>query len=329
MKQFIYLLAIFICTKLNAQQTPQLDMATSLLIKEAFTINQQYCSNLMPGYGNVPFSMVLIQDEFEYLLYHNSPTNDFIKLEYDSLLTTTVYFRERTYPKKLLATFPAVNGINCIVVGTPANTEKTPTDWLITLLHEHFHQYQFSLPNYYDDANNLNLRNGDETGMWMLNYPFSYTDTAVIASYNKYVHALHKAVKSINTTTFNPDYIAYKQARLNFKNSLSEADYKYFSLQVWQEGIARYLEYHILKLAKNYVVNEKIASQLDYVSLQELFSKKKPLELDYLRKNKLETDQRTCFYSIGLAEGLLLEHLNPQWMSMYASSRFDIETLLK
>src|SRR5207249_765319 len=77
------------------------------------------------------------------------PTPDFTGLGYDSLLATDVLVRDRHFAPNLLATFPAVAGVSTIVVGLPAATNKNSTEWVLTLLHEHFHQLQTSRPGYY------------------------------------------------------------------------------------------------------------------------------------------------------------------------------------
>ena len=68
-----------------------------------------------------------------------------------------------------------MGGVPTIVIGQAENTDKkTSTPWVVTMLHEHFHQLQYSQPGYYDDVNALGLSRGDQGGMWMLNYPFPY-----------------------------------------------------------------------------------------------------------------------------------------------------------
>lgn len=86
-----------------------------------------------------------------------------------------MFFRKRMYPIAMQATFPGVNGVNTIVIGHAELTaDKTSTRWVLTVLHEHFHQLVYSQPGYYADVEKLGLAHGDKTGMWMLNYPFPY-----------------------------------------------------------------------------------------------------------------------------------------------------------
>ena len=108
---------------------------------------------------------MLVTPDTEFLIRHPKPSVDFAKSGYDAVLKSDVYYRKRNFPAHFLATFPAVGGISTIVVGQAENTSaKTSTPWVITLLHEHFHQLQNSQPNYYPDVNALNLARGDRTG---------------------------------------------------------------------------------------------------------------------------------------------------------------------
>src|SRR5438034_11047833 len=94
--------------------------------------------------------------------------------------------RSRQFSTNLLATFPAFGPPSVIVVGEPANTtSKTSTPWLITLMHEHFHQLQDSQPGLDEAITKLGLSHGDMTGMWMLNYPFPYDNQEVVASFGQ------------------------------------------------------------------------------------------------------------------------------------------------
>jgi hypothetical protein len=121
-----------------------------------------------------------VTPDYEFLIRHPRPTDEFTFSEYDSLLRSNVYYRERVNQTNLLATFPAVGGLPTIVVGQAENTlAKRSTRWVITLLHEHFHQFQQSQPDYYPSVRELDLSRGDQSGMWMLNYSFPYDSTEI------------------------------------------------------------------------------------------------------------------------------------------------------
>ena len=104
---------------------------------------------LWPGLERTPFAILVVNDSAEYLLGHPSPTSDFGSIGLDSVLKLEISVRPRIYAPTLLATFPAVGGLPTIVVGTARHTGKSSSDWVLTLLHEHFHQWQYTLADYY------------------------------------------------------------------------------------------------------------------------------------------------------------------------------------
>ena len=46
-------------------------------------------------------------------------------------------------------------------------------------MHEHFHQLQYAQPGYFQAVAALGLSHGDQTGTWILNYPFPYTNASI------------------------------------------------------------------------------------------------------------------------------------------------------
>jgi len=316
---------LFLAQPLLAQDISELRKEDKFRIKEAINIANIYCDSVWSGWGKVPFTILLITDSTEFLVNHNNPTEDFQLLEYDSLLQSDIYFRQREFEKHLLATFPAVNGVPTIVVGTPENTGKSTSAWIITLLHEHFHQYQDFHPDYYNATHELDLHGGDETGMWMLNYPFPYEDDEVNQLYDK----MKKALISIfnEEDNFEEKTKTFFTTRKKFNDLLNEKDYKYFSLQVWQEGIARYTELEIAGLLSkyNYEPAQQIKQMEDYISFAELNSELYTKERNLLNGLKLNESHRNCFYPFGAFEGKLLDKLKIEWKHRYFDEMFFLE----
>lgn len=307
------------------QSIPKMRNEDKIRIKEAITISQKFGDKIWNGINNVPFVVLLVTDSVEFLVNHPYPSEDFKLSEEDKLLKTKIFYRERKFPNWYLATFPAVNGVNCIVVGTPEKTNKNSTNWVITLLHEHFHQYQFTSKNYYEEVKKLDLSGGDETGMWQLNYPFPYENLEVIDQFNKYKSALLNTVSNVEKKHFNKDFKKYLRQRIKFKNSLKPSDYRYFSFQIWQEGIARFTEYKFLQELENYTPSNEIEQLKDFVSFKDFKNKFYLSELKSLSTSILEKDKRISFYAIGLAEGILLDKKNPKWQEKYLSNKFYVE----
>jgi hypothetical protein len=211
------------------------------------------------------------------------------------------------------------------VVGTPENTGKSSTDWIITLLHEHFHQFQYTQKDHYASVAGLDLANGDETGMWQLNYPLPYDSLPISSQYSKYTGALSNTVSGINNKDFRKLLTQYSDERKKLIGLFKPPDYKYFSFQLWQEGIARYTEYKFLEALDDYTPSIEVAGLPDFIPFKKFREQFLKLHLGSVTALKFETEKRVCFYDIGLAEGMLLDKLNPQWRSQYFTSRFFLE----
>ncbi len=298
----------------------------ALLIREAKKISDQLGDKIWPGISKIPFSIVLVTDSIEYLVYHPYPSTDFVLIGKDPILKEDVYQRKRIYNTGLLATFPAVSGVNCIVVGTIANTGRSVTDWMITLLHEHFHQYVYTQPNYYAGVEKLNLSGGDQTGMWMLNYPFPYDSISVINQYEKYSSALVEAVQVIGKKEFKKRVSTFMKEKRNFQRILIPGDYRYFSFQVWQEGIANYTEYKFLQLLNLYTISMEVKNITGYISVKKYVKQYYSSQLKSLEELKLPEQKRICIYAVGFAEGIVLDALQPKWRKKYLVDKFSTET---
>ena len=307
------------------QSIPQMRKEDKIRIREAINISNRFGDVIWPGINDVPFVVLFVTDSIEFLINHPYPSADFKISEEDSLLKTKIFYRKRQYPKTFLATFPAVNGVNCMVVGTPENTGKNSTDWIITLLHEHFHQFQYTQKDHYASVAGLDLANGDETGMWQLNYPLPYDSLPISSQYSKYTRAMSNAVSAINNKDFRKLLRQYTYERKKLIGLFKPSDYKYFSFQLWQEGIARYTEYKFLEVLNDYTPSIEGAALPDFISFNKFRKQFLKQHLGSVTALKFETDKRVCFYDIGLAEGMLLDKRNPQWRSEYFTTRFFLE----
>lgn len=268
----------------------------------------------------------MVTPEREFLVRHPKPSSDFVLSGYDPMLKSNVYSRKRVFQKDFLATFPAVGGVSTIVAGQAENTSaKTSTPWVVTLLHEHFHQLQDSRPGMNEDVEALNLTRGDKTGMWMLNYPFPYESPAVGKQVSALSKLLAEAIES-GRSNFAVRLGAYLEARQQLEKMLSADDYKYLSFQLWKEGIARYTEYHVAKLAAaSYKPSNEFENLKDYTPLQETADSLLKNIVGELRTLPLANYKRVAFYYLGAGEGLLLDRVNPSWRPRYFTDKFFLE----
>jgi len=312
----------------DAQAPPTLPNADRIRIAEAFRLADGLGNRVWPDWDKAPFAVLLVTPEHEFLIRHPRPSDDFTLVGEDAVLKHKVSFRKRKYPVHLLATFPAVGGIPTIVIGQAENTEaKTSARWVITLVHEHFHQLQYSQPRYYAEVDALGLARGDLTGMWMLNYPFPYTTPEVKDHFSMMCKSLTDALQARQQPDFANKLASYVETRKKFQSMLKTDEYKYFAFQVWQEGIARYTEYHLAKLAAaEHEPSKEFQELKDYTSFKEVARAILTAIEKEMGSVQLDKAKRTVVYNLGAAEGVVLDSANPNWRKRYFEAKFSLDT---
>jgi hypothetical protein len=306
---------------------PPLREIDRVRLAEAFRLAEAVGDKIWPEWSKAPFAVLLVTPEWEYLIRHPRPMKDFTLLGEDQLLQSKVWYRKRTQRVDFLATFPLGGLPPTIVIGQAENTQaKTSTRWVVTLLHEHFHQLQWHSPRYMAEVDGLNLAGGDQTGMWMLNYPFPYGEEPVRKHFAVMSQALMAALKARGTPAFATKVASFLQERRKFREMLKPADFKYASFQFWQEGIARYTEWHVANFAaEQYQPSKEFQALSDFVPFaQERERIMKGIEKE-LTDPKLEQRKRELFYPFGAAEGFLLDQAQLKWRERYLTEKFFLD----
>ena len=297
-------------------------------LAEAFRLAAAVGDDVWPAWTTAPFAVLLVTPDREYLIRHPSPSADFTRVGYDSLLRSDVYTRERRMPTTFLATFPAVSGISTIVVGQPSATRTTSTHWVLTILHEHFHQLQHSRPGYFDGVDALGLARGDKSGMWMLNYAFPYDSAKVEARFAGFMSALAVALDSTTRMRARDRWRGVVDARRQLHDALPADDDRYLAFQMWQEGVARYTELTVAKwAAERYVPSEAFSALPDFRSYADAAQELQRSLRGELRNDVLARDRRVVFYPTGAATALLLDQLAPRWRAKYFENGYSLDAL--
>ena len=318
-----FVLAILLAGSAAAQ--PAMRDADRVRIAEAFHLAAAVQDEVWPGWRSVPFAVLLVTPDDEFLVGHPRPSDDFaLVCAHDSLLGP-VYARPRQFSPALLATFPAVGGVSTVVVGTPEQTGRSSTAWVVTLLHEHAHQMQASQPGYYAAVEALGLTGGDTTGTWMLNYPFPYTSATVRERFAAYRDALATALGSVYRPDGEAAVAALLGARSRLREALGPADDRYLAFQQWQEGVARYTEHRVAAAAaKHYDPLPAFLALPDAVPYAMYAGALRRALAGELASADLADQGRVAFYATGAAEALLLDTLRPGWQRRYAADRFSL-----
>jgi hypothetical protein len=197
---------------------------------------------------------------------------------------------------------------------------------VITLYHEPFQQLQEFKPGHQARVNALGLARGDQTGMWIVNYPFPYTVAKVKHHFSTMANVLGEALGTKRPADFAARLAASVQPREKFRSLLKADDSKYFAFQVWKEGIARYRAYRLAELAAaEYKPSKEFQKLKDYRSFQEVSRAIRSAMEKELRSVQLDKAKRTVVYNFGAAEALLLDRAHPSWRERYFESPLSLD----
>jgi hypothetical protein len=304
-----------------AQQMPPED---AVRIDEFYRLAAQIEDQVWPDWSKTPAPLLLVTDTTEFLTRALVTPKDFTRV------SKGIYARPRQFDVHLLATFPAFGPPAVMVVGQPQNTEaQSSTPWLIKVMHEHFHQLQWAEAGYVDGVAQLGLSGGDTTGMWMLNYPFPYDRPETVQSFSQLRDLLLRALARTDPDEFNRIAAEYVLQRKKVFAQLSPNDHRYFSFQLWQEGIARYTEIKTAEAAARYRPTADYSALPDYESFAAYAARARADTVNELKQADIGKVKRGFVYPFGAAEGLLLDQLNPGWRSEYFKHPFSTDALFE
>ena len=275
------------------------------LLAEARSFSRSIDELVWPGFGSAPFGFLLVERQGETLMCQPGTPSGFTAGGTDPGTGCAIWTRPRSgLPDTLLAAMPVLGPPSTIVMGTPEATRRSRGSWIATVLHEHFHQWQNALPDYYVRVAALDLAGGDETGMWMLNYPFPYEDEAAKRAYAAASAALADALGRRGSRDFLAHFDRYVAARAAFAATVSARDWRYLDFQLWQEGVARWTEIQLGRIYPDADVR-KAAEALERATLEQL------------RKPDLAAQKRELAYPLGAGEAMLMSACGAEWRSAY------------
>ncbi len=297
--------------------------ADRVLLSETFRLSTELGEEIWPGWGVAPWEVLLVGDEHEYLVNSPRQPEGFVELGRDKPLDGRVLVRPRTLPPGARATYPMLGGPPLVVVGRPEATGLDPTAWVVMVLHEHFHQLQMSDSAYYADVERLDLAGGDESGNWMLDFPFPYDDPKVEARFK----GLCATILAILAGDVPPSFVA--EALGSLAAVLPADAYRYLGFQLWQEGVARYVQARAARVAADrFAPSPAFTALPGYRPFAEVADELEAQIRAELAAPRLAERKRVAFYAAGAGLAMLLERHSPDWRERYLSRKFALEALL-
>jgi len=95
---------------------------------------------------------------------------------------------------------------------------------------------------------------------------------------------------------------------------------------VWQEGIARYTECRVAELAAaEYKPSKEFKALPDFRPFDAVATEMMGRVNSDLESPQLDHAGRTAVYSVGAAEGLILDRARPGWRKHYFEEKFTLD----
>jgi hypothetical protein len=163
--------------------------------------------------------------------------------------------------------------------------------------------------------------------MWMLNYPFPYSDKRINEDFANLGKLLAKALEITGKNQFRGAFNRYIAKRKDFNNSLQPNDFRYLSFQLWKEGTARYIEIMVAEnAAENYKPSKEFTKLEDYGSYDDFAKELKNQTIEALKSLSLSESQRNVVYPFGAGEALLLDKAGIKWKKRYFENKFYLDS---
>ncbi|MBN1274454.1 MAG: redoxin domain-containing protein [Candidatus Aminicenantes bacterium] len=326
-------LTLFYLQSAQAENVPPISQKDKVLIKEAFHLLEHTGDAVWKGWANITLPVNFVDEQFEYLVNHPSPSDDFVLIEEDPYLKMKVYGRPRKTRRAIAAAYP-VCGIPSVLLSSQKILECSSPTWVITLIHEMFHVYQQN-NGQFEKVRRLKL-GSDTDAMWMLNYPFPYSDVSVRASAAQMYLSLFRCLQEKEDGEFS--FNAYLDSRKTFKSLLqakygTDNNYKYATFQEWIEGAARYTEKAVLEKAveTSYIPLSEFTALEDYTPFADILKKRTadpPKKMKDFYDDIKKNFNRVSFYETGALQAEILDIFLKNWKSEYFTHDIWLDDLL-
>lgn len=290
------------------------------MIREAKAHVVREGEDIWPGFKAVPFHLILVTAQSDFL-FCQVPTDGFHAVGTDPISGCSVQRRKRRLAVDSSASFDVAGDRSMIVMGMPKALGLSRVNWILTLIHEAFHQYQNNLPGYVGQVEALGLRKDSRDARWMLDFPFPYGDPAVGAMVTEMASAGAAFLQATSPEARAGAIAAYVKQRRRAMRAVTADQWRYYEFQIGQEGIARWTELAIAIAASRQ--DRALAGAATDQRLSLIAS------LRSIGQQGVGVWKRSAFYPLGAVEAAMLDSLGVPWRSAYRNAPFSIGTQLE
>jgi len=257
----------------------------------------------------------------EYLIGHPHPPEDFHPSD-SEVLHKRVWMRVAKDTSDIQASYP-LNGVMTAMMSAP-----TPNDnafmWVLKAAHEAFHCYQGQGPVHTPFVGKYAEYND-------LTFPFPYDDGAVMAALRLEAESVFR-LASANADEKESLAIQSRLVPLASRverGLYSAPEFQDYKLRTeWSEGVARYTERELARLAATagrYEPTPSFARMFQTSSYAVVWSEEYgdvPM-LNPIRFVGEGVRGRVMFYYLGMGKAYALDRMNPKWKALYKSASLD------
>ena len=266
------------------------------------------------GYSRTSIPLLLVEPTRE-TLFCSPPLQGFTASGVDPVTGCDLQTRPRETPIDISATTD-VEGRPTIQIGLPDAFGWSRGQWIVTVLHESFHEFQSTLPGYDKAVDRARRQLGKGGGEWMLDYPFPYAKRDVVTAFGRMdasALAFLEAPPDQDVGRLVADYV---DARRAARAIVGTKDWRYYEVQVGQEGVALWTELTLAKIAGD--------SDREIAAVAEDRQGGLATSLRSIAKQGLGKWRRGSFYIFGAIEAKMLERVRPDWQDTYRQSPLSV-----
>ena len=320
--KLMLILTAALCSTAIAQQTPlpMVSPRDRALLEEVDHLVSKLGPFLWEDWQALPPFLIRSGGQ-EYIIGHPRPPKDFHPSD-SEVLHRRVWIRTAKDTSDIQASYP-LNGVMTAMMSALAPGENAHI-WVLKAAHEVFHCYQGTSPLRSPFVGKFAKYND-------LTFPFPYDDSKVMAALRLEAESVFRLVftnaEDKQSLIIQSKLLAL--ASLVERGLYSAPEFQDYKLRTeWSEGVARYTERELARLAattERYQPTSSFAETFKTSSYAAVWSEEygdAPM-LNPIRFVGEGVKGRVMFYYLGMGKAYALDRIDPKWHNSYKRASLD------